>query len=71
MSKKTTSSLLLWVVILAVAAAVATLLPVTTVHNPALGYATWCSFAPISTVILLLTAGVVWVIRQYIRTRLN
>lgn len=71
MSKQTTSSLLLLLVILAVASAIATLLPIAASRNASMGYASWCPFAPVSTIILLLTAGVLWVIRQYIRTRLS
>ncbi|HUA85965.1 MAG TPA: hypothetical protein VMB85_19035 [Bryobacteraceae bacterium] len=71
MSKQTTSGVLLLLVILLVASAIATVLPVGTSRDASLGYSSWCSFAPVSTVILLLTAGVLWVIRQYIRTRLS
>ena len=71
MSKETTSSLLLFLTIIAAASAVATLLPIAPSRNPTIGYASWCPFAPVSTVILLLAAGVLWVIRQYIRTRLG
>ena len=71
MSKQTASSLLLVVSILATAAGLATLLPIAPSRNPELGYASWCPFAPISTLVLLLAAGVSWVIRQYVRTRLN
>jgi hypothetical protein len=71
MSKQTTSSLLLLLVVIAAGAAAATLLPFGPARNPELGYASWCTFAPVSTVILLLAAGVLWVIRQYIRTRLS
>jgi hypothetical protein len=72
MSKQTTSSVLLGLVILAIASAIATLLPIASSGNSTLGgYASWCPFAPVSTVVLLLAGGVLWVIRQYIRTRLD
>jgi hypothetical protein len=72
MSKQTASALLLVLAILGVAAAIATLLPLAPAGNPTLwGYSSWCPFAPVSTVVLLLAGGVLWVIRQYVRTRLD
>ncbi|GEM_PF-2272512 len=71
MAKQTVSSLLLVLAAAAAVSAAATLLPFGPARNPDLGYASWCTFAPASTVILLLAAGVLWVIRQYIRTRLS
>ena len=71
MSKKQISTALLVIVIAAVVAAVATLLPIAPSRNPDLGYSSWCPIAPISTALLLVTAGVLWVIRQYVRTRLG
>lgn len=72
MSKHSLSTLLLIIAILGVASAVATLLPVTSLANPTLGgYNSWCPFAPVSTILLLIIAGLAWVVRQYIRTRLS
>lgn len=71
MSKQTTSGVLLLLVVVLAGSAVATLLPIAPSNNVTLGYSSWCPFAPASTVILLLAAGVLWVIRQYVRTRLH
>jgi hypothetical protein len=70
-SKNATVRALLVLVILLIASAIATLLPIAPSRNPDLGYASWCPFAPVSTAILLVTAGVLWVIRQYVLTRLD
>jgi hypothetical protein len=72
MAKQTASSALLVLVIFLTGGAVATLLPIAPSPNPTLaGYSSWCPFAPWSTLMLLLVGGVLWVIRQYIRTRLS
>jgi hypothetical protein len=59
-------AILIW--IFAVAAAI-TLLPVRAPKPNDLGYISLCPFAPWSTLALLLVAGVIAAIRQYLVTR--
>ncbi|HTA71187.1 MAG TPA: hypothetical protein VK776_23035 [Bryobacteraceae bacterium] len=49
--------------------AVLTLLPFTAPRKNDLSYMSMCPFAPWSTLALLLVAGVIWAIRQYLITR--
>jgi len=67
--KKNIGKALLVLAMLAVAAAIATLIPDSAAKPNDLGYRSLCTFAPWSTLILLIVAGLVWVIRQYILTR--
>ncbi len=46
-----------------------TLLPFSASKTNDLGYYSMCSFAPWSTLALLVVAGVIWAIRQYLITR--
>jgi hypothetical protein len=62
-------------VLLAVAALIATLALVTLVPFSSsnirsdLGYSTLCPFAPWSTLTLLAFAGLVWIVRMYVKTQ--
>jgi len=56
-------------VVLFVGLAVLTLLPFTAPRANDLGYMSMCPFAPWSTLSLLVVAGVIWAIRQYLITR--
>jgi len=46
-----------------------TLLPFTAPRQNDLGYTSMCPFAPWSTLALLVVAGVIWAVRQYLITR--
>lgn len=46
-----------------------TLLPIAAPKANDLGYVSACPFAPWSTLVLLLLAGILWVLRQYFLTR--
>lgn len=67
--QKPSSTILLGLVALFVGLAVLTLLPFTAPKANDLGYMSMCPFAPWSTLALLLVAGVIWAIRQYLITR--
>ena len=54
-----------------VALSVSTLLPLEASKTNDLGYYSLCSFAPWSSVALLLVAGVIWAIRKYLLTRIQ
>ena len=69
MSKDIRNSLLLALVIVLAGSAAFTLLPFSAPKANDLGYVSACPFAPWSTLVLLLAAGVVWAIRQYLMTR--
>ncbi|HYL35529.1 MAG TPA: hypothetical protein VEV17_06420 [Bryobacteraceae bacterium] len=69
MSKEIRNSLLLALVIILVGLAVWTLLPLPAPKANDLGYISACPFAPWSSLALLIAAGVVWAIRQYLVTR--
>ena len=71
MSKKQIGTGLLVVTIVLAALAVATLIPVSSSKPNDLGYASACPFAPWSTLVLALGAGALWVVRQYILTRVE
>jgi hypothetical protein len=58
--------ILIW--ILAGAAAL-TMLPLSAPKANDLGYVSACPFAPWSTLALLLVAGLIWAVRQYLVTR--
>jgi hypothetical protein len=70
MSKQNIGAILLVLVTIAGGAAVATLLPLGAKVND-IGYNSWCPFAPWSTLMLSALAGVIWVIRQYVLTRVK
>jgi len=63
------NTILLGLIVLFVGLAILTLLPFTAPRANDLGYMSMCPFAPWSTLALLLVAGVIWAIRQYLVTR--
>jgi hypothetical protein len=65
--KRNTSLLVL--VVLFLAAAAMTVVPHSASRINDLGYSSVCPFAPWSTLALLLLAGLVWSVRQYLRGR--
>ena len=67
--QRTSNTMLLGLVVLFVGLAVLTLLPFTAPRANDLGYMSMCPFAPWSTLSLLLVAGLIWAIRQYLVTR--
>lgn len=67
--QKPSSTILLGLAVLFVGLAVLTLLPFTAPRANDLGYMSMCPFAPWSTLALLVVAGVIWAIRQYLITR--
>ena len=69
MSKEIRNAMLLALVIIFVGMAVWTLLPLSAPKANDLGYVSACPFAPWSSLALLIAAGVVWAIRQYLMTR--
>jgi len=69
MSKDIRNSILLALVVILAGLAVWTLLPFSAPKVNDLGYVSACPFAPWSTLALLLAAGVIWAIRQYLMTR--
>ncbi|HUJ50960.1 MAG TPA: hypothetical protein VLW25_12205 [Bryobacteraceae bacterium] len=69
MSKDIRNATLLAMVIVLVGLAVFTLLPFSASKANDLGYVSTCPFAPWSSLVLLLAAGVVWAVRQYLMTR--
>jgi hypothetical protein len=69
MSKDIRNALLLALMIVLVGLAVFTLLPFSASKANDLGYVSTCPFAPWSSLVLLLAAGVIWAIRQYLMTR--
>jgi len=66
---KPSSTILFGLAILFVGLAVLTLLPFTAPRANDLDYRSMCPFAPWSTLSLLLVAGLIWAIRQYLVTR--
>jgi len=69
MSEQTRNLGLLILVWLFVAGAALTLLPLPAPKANDLGYVSACPFAPWSTLALLLVAGLIWAVRQYLVTR--
>jgi hypothetical protein len=67
--QRLSNTILLGLIVLFVGLAVLTLLPFTAPRANDLGYMSMCPFAPWSTLSLLLVAGVIWAIRQYLVTR--
>jgi hypothetical protein len=70
-SDKTSTIALLGLALILVALAIWTALPFSASKTNDLGYFSACPFAPWSTLALLLVAGVIWAIRQYLLTRNN
>jgi hypothetical protein len=69
MRDKLRNNLLIVLIGVFVALAIWTVLPGNASKPNDLGYFSVCSFAPWSTLALLLVAGVLWVIRRYFQTR--
>ena len=69
MSKDIRNALLLALVIVLLGLAAFTLLPFPAPKANDLGYVSACPFAPWSSLVLLLAAGIVWAIRRYLITR--
>ena len=69
MSDKSRHAALQVLIYLLTGLAAVTLLPFSGAKTNDLGYSSLCTFVPWSTLTLLLTAGVIWVIRQYMMTR--
>jgi hypothetical protein len=69
MSKDIRNSMLLALVVILAGSAVWTMLPLAAPKANDLGYVSACPFAPWSTLALLLVAGVIWALRQYLMTR--
>jgi hypothetical protein len=67
--QRLSNTILLGLIVLFVGLAVLTLLPFTAPRANDLGYISMCPFAPWSTLSLLLVAGLIWAIRQYLITR--
>jgi hypothetical protein len=70
-SPKTRNVSLLVLVCIFVGLAICTIVPYPASKANDLGYVSACSFAPWSTLALLLVAGVIWAIRQYLMTRID
>jgi hypothetical protein len=66
---RTGKNVLLALASILVALAIWTALPLGASKTNDLGYFSACPFAPWSTLALLLVAGVLWAIRQYLITR--
>jgi hypothetical protein len=71
MSKKQIAAGLLVIVLVLVVLAIITMLPLAASKPNDVGYVSTCPFAPWSTLVLVLGAGALWVVRQYILTRVN
>jgi len=70
MTKKSPNIVLTGLMYLFAALALWTLLPLPPASRTNdLGYASACPFAPWSTLALLVVAGVIWAVRQYLVTR--
>lgn len=71
MAKKIITTAMLIAAAALIALAVATLLPIGTAKPNDFGYVSFCPFAPWSTLMLLLGAGVLWAVRNYVLTRID
>jgi hypothetical protein len=70
MPKQKLLNVLLAVAALLIALALITLLPFSSGNiRSDLGYASLCPFAPWSTLTLLAFAGLVWIVRAYVKTQ--
>jgi|HubBroStandDraft_2_1064218.scaffolds.fasta_scaffold1241205_2 hypothetical protein len=67
--QKPSNTILFGLALLFVGLAILTLLPFSAPRANDLGYMSMCPFAPWSTLALLVVAGVIWSIRQYLITR--
>ncbi len=67
MSRQTLSVILLACATVFLALGVATLLPFSSAIKSDLGYGALCPFAPWSTLMLLLLAGICWAVRKHIQ----
>ena len=67
--QKPSNTILFGLALLFAGLATLTLLPFTAPRQNDLGYTSMCPFAPWSTLALLVVAGVIWAIRQYLVTR--
>jgi len=68
MPKQRLLTVLLAAAALLVLLSLATLIPSSGARSD-LGYSSWCPFAPWSSLVLLAGAGLVWVIRGYLKTQ--
>ena len=71
MPEKNRNTGLLVLALIPVALAIWTLWPATASKQNDLGYFSYCSFAPWSSLALLSVSGIIWAIRQYLMTRKN
>jgi hypothetical protein len=69
MSKQACNLGLLILVWILAGAAALTLLPLPAPKANDIGYVSACPFAPWSTLALLLVAGLIWAVREYLVTR--
>jgi hypothetical protein len=67
MSRQNLNVLLLVLALLFLALAVATIVPYPSLIISDLGYHTFCPFAPWSTLIMLLLAGLSWLFRSHVK----
>jgi hypothetical protein len=70
MSDKNRNRALVILAFVLIGLAVVTLLPLPGSKVNDLGYGSICTYAPSSTLTLLLAAGVIWAVRKYLLTRL-
>jgi hypothetical protein len=68
MSRQSLSALLLAAAVVLLVLAIATIAPANARTTSDLGYATFCTFAPWSTLTLLFFAGVAWVVRTHVKS---
>lgn len=69
MSDKLRNTVLVSLMCVFIGLAIWTMLPGDASKPNDLGYFSWCSFAPWSTLALLLVAALLWVVRRYFQTR--
>ena len=69
MSDQTRNMALLVLVWIFAGSAALTLLPLSAPKANDLGYVSTCPFAPWSTLALLVVAGLIWAVREYLVTR--
>ena len=69
MTQRASITILSGLALIIIGVAALTLLPFAAGHKNDLGYFSMCPFAPWSTLSLLVVAGIVWAIRQYLATR--
>lgn len=69
MQPRASHTILLGLIVIFVGLAVLTLLPFSAPKANDLGYMSMCPFAPWSTLALLVVAGILWAVRQYLVTR--